>query len=110
MNLRFAIATCNGIGYITPMIVSFKHRGLRRFFETGTTRGIRATQANRIRLILGRLPASTNPQDMNLPGLVLHELSGRQKGTWSVRVSGNWRITFRFDGPDAGDVDLEDYH
>ena len=92
------------------MIASFKHRGIRRFFETGTTRGIQAAQANRIRLVLGRLHASTNPQDMNLPGLYLHELSGRRKGTWSVGVSGNWRITFRFDGPDACDVDLEDYH
>ena len=92
------------------MITSFKHRGLRRFFESGTTRGIQATQAGRIRLILGRLNASMNPQDMNLPGLHLHELSGRRKGMWSVRVSGNWRITFRFEGPDACDVDLEDYH
>ena len=92
------------------MIAGFKHRGLKRFFESGTTRGIQAEQADRIRLVLGRLNASTGPQDMNLPGLYLHELSGRRKGTWSVRVSGNWRITFRFDGPDAYDVDLEDYH
>ena len=92
------------------MITSFKHRGLRRFFESGTTRGIQATQAGRIRLILGRLNASMNPQDMNLPGLHLHELSGRRKVMWSVRVSGNWRTTFRFEGPDACDVDLEDYH
>ena len=92
------------------MITSFKHRGLRRFYESGTSRGIQAAQAARIRLILGRLDASVNPQDMNLPGLHLHELSGKRKGTWSVRVSGNWRITFRFDGPDACDVDLEDYH
>ena len=92
------------------MIASFKHRELKRFYESGTTRGIQAAQAARIRLILGRLDASVNPQDMNLPGLHLHELSGKRKGTWSVRVSGNWRITFRFDGPDACDVDLEDYH
>jgi proteic killer suppression protein len=92
------------------VISGFKHRGLQRFFETGTTRGIQANQAKRIRLILGRLNASTAPQDMNLPGLVLHELSGRRKGTWSVRVSGNWRITFKFEGPDACDVDLKDYH
>ena len=92
------------------MITSFKHRGLKRFYESGTTRGIQAAQAARIRLILGRLDASVNPQDMNLPGIHLHELSGRRKGTWSVRVSGNWRITYRFDGPDACDVDLEDYH
>lgn len=92
------------------MIAGFKHRGLKLFFERGTTRGIQADHAERIRLILGRLNASQAPQDMNLPGLHLHELSGKRKGTWSIRVSGNWRITFRFDGPDAYDVDLEDYH
>jgi proteic killer suppression protein len=92
------------------VIAGFKHRGLGRFFDSGTTRGIQANHADRIRLILGRLNASRAPQDMNLPGLHLHELSGRRKGTWSVRVSGNWHITFRFDGPDAYDVDLEDYY
>ena len=92
------------------MIVSFKHRGLKRYFESGTTRGISKDNEPRIRLILGRLNASITPQDMNLPGLVLHELTGKRKGTWSVRVSGNWRITFRFEGPDAHDVNLEDYH
>jgi toxin HigB-1 len=92
------------------MIVSFKHRGLEQFFELGTVRGIQAIYAKRIRLILARLNAATSPQDMNLPGLVLHELAGQRKGTWTVRVSGNWRITFTFDGVDACDVDLEDYH
>ena len=92
------------------MIASFKHRGLRQFYESGTTRGIQANHAARIRLILARLDASTSAQDMNLPGLHLHELSGRRSGTWSVRVSGNWRITFRFEGVDASEVDLEDYH
>jgi proteic killer suppression protein len=92
------------------MIVSFNHRGLKQFFESGTTRGIQANHAKRIRLILARLDAATSPQDMNLPGLVLHELEGQRKGTWAVRVSGNWRITFTFNGVDACDVDLEDYH
>ena len=92
------------------MIGSFKHRGLEQFFESGTTRGIQASHAKRIRLILARLSAATSPQDMNLPGLALHELAGQRKGTWSVKVSGNWRITFIFDGVDAFDVDLEDYH
>ena len=92
------------------MIVSFKHRGLERFFESGTTRGLQAKHVNRIRMILARLSAATSPQDMNLPGLVLHELTGQRKGTWSVSVSGNWRITFTFDGVDAYDVNLEDYH
>ncbi len=92
------------------MIAGFKHRGLKRYFETGTTRALDSNQVDRIRLILGRLNASIAPQDMNLPGLRLHELTGRRRGTWSVRVSGNWRMTFRFEGPDAYDVDLEDYH
>ena len=92
------------------MIASFKHRGLEQFFESGTTRGLQAKHVNRIRIILARLNAATSPQDMNLPGLALHELMGQRKGTWSVRVSGNWRITFTFDGVDAQDVNLEDYH
>jgi len=61
-------------------------------------------------LILGRLNASTNAKDMDLPGLYLHELKGERRGTWSVRVSGNWRVTFRFDGPDVYEVNYEDYH
>ena len=92
------------------MIASFKHRVLKRFFETGSSRGLSAEQVSKIRLILARLNASVAPQDMNLPGLYLHELTGKRKGTWSVRVSGNWRITFRFESPDAHDVHLEDYH
>jgi len=92
------------------VITSFKHRALKRFFETGTTRGIQAKHASKIRLILARLNTSLDEQDMNLPGLHLHELTGARKETWSVRVSGNWRITFRFNSPDAFDVDLEDYH
>ena len=92
------------------MILRFKHRGLERLFTDGTVSGIDARQTNRIRLILGRLNASSSPGDMNLPGLLLHELKGRRKGTWSVRVTGNWRISFRFEGPDASDVNYEDYH
>ncbi len=86
------------------MIKDFKHKGLERFFLTGSKAGIQATHAGKLRLILGRLHASTNPRDMNLPGLYLHELKGDRQGTWSVRVSGNWCITFRFDGPDATNV------
>ena len=72
--------------------------------------GVQASHTNRVRLILARLDASVTPKDMNLPGLYLHELEGKRRGTWCVRVSGNWRVTFRFNGPDACDVDLEDYH
>jgi toxin HigB-1 len=84
--------------------------GLERFFLRGTRTGIQAAHSNRIRLILGRLHASPSPQDMSLPGLHLHELKGKRRGTWTVWVSGNWRITFRFEGEDAVDVDYEDYH
>lgn len=92
------------------MIKGFKHRGLERFFLRSSRAGIQAAQSKRIRLILGRLHASQSARDMNLPGLHLHELKGKRQGTWAVRVSGNWRITFRFEGEDAFDVDYEDYH
>lgn len=92
------------------MINGFKHRGLEKFFLRGTRAGIQAAQAKRLRLILGRLNAAQSPRDMALPGLYLHELKGQRRGTWAVRVSGNWRITFRFEGIDAVDVDYEDYH
>ena len=77
---------------------------------TGSKAGIQAAHARKLRLILGRLHASTSPRDMNLPGLYLHELKGDRKDTWSVRVSGNWRVTFKFDGPDVTSVNYEDYH
>jgi proteic killer suppression protein len=92
------------------VIKHFKHKGLEKFFLTGSKAGIQAAYTAKLRLILGRLHASTSPRDMNLPGLYLHELKGDRQGTWSVRVSSNWRVTFKFDGPDATNVDLEDYH
>lgn len=95
---------------VARVIQASKHKGLERLFLRGTTSGIRAEHAPRVRLVLGRLNASASPADMNLPGLFLHELKGRRRGTWSVRVSGNWRITFSFPGPDAHDVNYEDYH
>ena len=92
------------------MIKGFRHRGLERFFLKGTTAGIQAEHEKRIRLILARLHASTCPRDMDLPGLSLHPLKGNRQGTWAVSVSGNWRITFVFDGADVIDVKYEDYH
>jgi len=92
------------------VITSFKHKGLERFFTTGSKAGIQPNHAERLRLILGRLNASTDPKDMNLPGLDLHELRGNRKGTWSVKVSGNWRVTFTFAGKNAENVNYEDYH
>lgn len=92
------------------MIRTFKHKGLGRFFETGSKSGIQAQHAERLRLILAQLNAATVPRDMALPGLDLHPLKGTRKDTWAVSVSGNWRITFRFVGKDADTVDYEDYH
>lgn len=92
------------------MILGFKHKGLTRFFSSGSMAGIQARHAPRLRLILAQLNAATSPKDMALPGLHLHELKGDRKGTWAVTVSGNWRVTFKFKGMDAEVVDYEDYH
>ena len=92
------------------MIRSFKHKGLERFFTKSIKAGIQAKHAERLRLILGWLNAAVCPADMKLPGLNLHQLSGNRKGTWAVKVSGNWRVTFIFVGKDAEVVDYEDYH
>ena len=91
-------------------ILRFRHKGLERFFLRGMTGGIQAKHARRLRLILGRLNVAKEPRDMGLPGLRLHPLKGERKGTWAVSVSGNWRVTFAFSGPDIVDVDYEDYH
>ena len=92
------------------MIRSFQHKGLERFFTTGSKGGIQAKHVHRLRLILGRLHVATEPRDMNLPGLKLHRLKGTREGTWAVAVSGNWRVTFSFVKNDATDVNYEDYH
>jgi proteic killer suppression protein len=92
------------------MIKSFKHKALRRFFEAGEVGGINPDHAARLARILDRLEASTGPKDMDLPGYKLHPLKGDCKGDWAVWISGNWRVTFRFDGSDAVNVDYCDYH
>jgi toxin HigB-1 len=91
-------------------ILNFRHKELKRFFTRGNTAGIQAQHAAKLRLILGRLHVAAEPRDMALPGLRLHPLTGDRKGTWSVIVSGNWRIIFEFSGPDIKDVNYEDYH
>lgn len=92
------------------MILSFKHRGLERFFTKGDHRGILSKSESRIERLLDRLDAATKAEDMNIPGFKFHRLTGDRKGTFAVTVTGNWRITFRFEGEDAHDLDLEDYH
>jgi proteic killer suppression protein len=92
------------------VIRGFRHKGLERYFTRSERKGIDAKQEPRIRRILDRLDAATKPEDMNLPGYRFHGLKGDRKGTFAVAVSGNWRITFRFESGDAVDVNLEDYH
>lgn len=92
------------------MIKSFRHKGLKAFYLSGSTAGVQAKHANRLRLILARLDGSSGPKDMDLPGLRLHKLKGGQKEFWAVDVSGNWRIIFMFEKQDAIYVDYLDYH
>ena len=92
------------------MIASFRHKGLKRLYDSGDRRGVQVAQADRIERILARLDEATAPANMDLPGFRLHPLKGDLSGRWAVSVSGNWRIVFRFDGAHARDVDLIDYH
>ena len=92
------------------MIVGFRHKGLKLLFEKGDRRKVPADRAAKIARILARLEEASEVGDMDLPGFRLHPLKGDLAGCWSVTVSGNWRIVFRFEGGHAGDVDLIDYH
>lgn len=92
------------------MIKSFKHKGLRRFFETGSLAGIQASHANRLRMQLGALDTAQTIEDMDVPGFRLHPLKGNRAGLWSITVSGNWRVTFEFIEGHAYVVNYEDYH
>jgi proteic killer suppression protein len=92
------------------MIQSIRHRGLKRLYEQGDTSSIGASMRGRIERILLVLDQAESLGDMDIPGYRLHPLTGDRKGTWSIRVTGNWRITFTFEDGDVFDVDLEDYH
>jgi proteic killer suppression protein len=92
------------------VIRSFKHRGLKRLYEKGDRSGIRSDLLDNIEDILARLDSAETPQSLNLPGYRLHPLKGDLKGFWSVTVHANWRIIFRFEGVNACDVELIDYH
>jgi len=92
------------------MVRSFKHRGLKRLYERGDRSGIRPDLADTVQEILTLLDRAATPQALNLPGYRLHPLKGDLQGFWSVTVRANWRIVFRFEGTDAVDVELIDYH
>lgn len=92
------------------MIKSFKHKGLQKFFETGTKKGIQAKHANKLRMQLTALDTAHVIEDIDIPGYRLHQLKGARKNLWSVTVNGNWRITFEFEAGNVYIVNYEDYH
>ncbi|MGC4007727.1 MAG: type II toxin-antitoxin system RelE/ParE family toxin [Pseudomonas sp.] len=92
------------------MIISFRHKGLQAFYETRTTRGIRADHARRLARMLPFLDNATVAADLAIPGWRLHPLKGDLEGFWSLSVSGNWRLIFRFIGSDIELLDYLDYH
>jgi proteic killer suppression protein len=92
------------------MIKSFAHKGLEDLFYDGSKRGVQAKHAEKLTTILDRLDAAVQVQDMSYPGAGLHPLKGKLVGRWAVKVSGNWRVIFRFEDGDAYVVDYVDYH
>ena len=92
------------------MIQRIRHKGLKKLYEEDSAAKVNPDHADKLRRILARLDAASRPQDMDLPGYRLHKLKGEYEGHWAVDVSGNWRVTFRFQGSCATDVDFEDYH
>ena len=92
------------------MILSFRHKGLRKFFEPGSAAGVQPHHAKRLRMLLAALDTAKTIEDMDIPGFRLHPLKGEERGRWSVWVNGNWRMTFEFKDGRACVLDYEDYH
>jgi len=92
------------------VIKSFRHKGLKKFFESGSAAGIQPRHAKRLRMLLAALDTAQSVADMNVPGFRLHPLKGTDRGRWSVWVNGNWRLTFEFEAGQAYLLDYEDYH
>ena len=92
------------------MIRTFRHKGLQAFAETGSKAGIQPAHAKKLTILLTALDAANRPTDLNAPGYGLHPLHGNLEGHWAVSVSGNWRLTFAFEGEDAILVGYQDYH
>lgn len=99
-------ATC----YAWRVIQSFRHKGLRKFFESGNAAGIQPHHAKRLRMLLAALDTALNIEDINVPGFRLHSLKGSERGRWSVWVNGNWRLTFELKEGHAYLLNYEDYH
>jgi proteic killer suppression protein len=92
------------------VIKSIRHKGLRRFYETGSVSGVQASHGRRLRLQLAALDSAQTIEDMSIPGFRLHPLKGEMKGRWSIFVNGNWRLTFEFIQGNVYVLDYEDYH
>ena len=92
------------------MIKSFRHKGLRKLFETGSTSGVQASHAKRLRMQLAALDTAQAVEDMDVPGFRLHPLKGQMRGRWSITVNGNWRLTFEFQDGNAYVLDLSLIH
>ncbi len=92
------------------MIISFRHKGLKRFFESGNQAGVQPSHTKRLRMQLAALDTAQTIDDMDIPGFRLHPLKGEDRGRWSIWVNGNWRITFEFQNGNAHVLDYEDYH
>jgi proteic killer suppression protein len=95
--------------YTLQVIGTFRHRGIEKFFRTGSKAGIQAKHAARLRLQLFALDNAKGPGDLNAPGWRLHSLAGTLRDHWAISLSGNWRLTFKFEGEDAVLVDYQDY-
>jgi toxin HigB-1 len=95
---------------VLPVIRTFRHKGLKDFFETGSKAGIQPAHAGKLGRLLARLDKAAGADDMNVPGWDMHSLKGKLAGHWSVQVNGNWRVTFTFERGDAILVDYQDYH
>ena len=92
------------------MIVSFRHKGLRLLYETGSAKGVQAAHKMKLLRILAAIDVAVSPAELTLPAYRLHPLKGDMAGHWSIWVNGNWRVTFRFVGADTELVDYQDYH
>jgi proteic killer suppression protein len=104
------VDACCATRYTDRVIKSFRHKGIRRFYNTGSKSRIQANHVGRLRLQLAALGTAHSIDDMDVPGYRLHPLKGKMKGRWSIWVSGNWRLTFEFVDGNAHVLDYEDYH
>jgi len=110
INAALAAWPCCATCYTSLMIKSFKHKGLEKFYRSGTTKGIQASHARKLRMQLAALDTAQTIGDMDIPGYRLHQLTDDRKGIWSITVNANWRLTFEFTDGNVYVLNYEDYH